>query len=128
MIAGAAHRFGHDSRLIKAIIHVESNFNAAAVSRKGAIGLMQVMPATGERLGVDDPGSQLFDAETNVHAGAKYLRFLMDLFPNELHLAIAAYNAGEGAVLRHGRRVPPFRETQAYVQRVLAQYETYGRQ
>jgi soluble lytic murein transglycosylase-like protein len=128
MIADAAHRFRHDGRLIKAIIHVESHFNAAAVSPKGAIGLMQVMPATGKRLGIEDPGLQLFDAETNVNAGAKYLRLLMDLFAGEPHLAIAAYNAGEAAVLRYGRRIPPFRETQDYVQRVLAQYEIYSAQ
>jgi soluble lytic murein transglycosylase-like protein len=128
MIASAAREHGHDGQLLRAIIHVESNFDSSAVSRKGAIGLMQVMPATGKRLGVEDPRLQLFDPEINVRAGARYLRLLMDMFPDKPQLAIAAYNAGENAVLRHGRQIPPYRETREYVQRVLAQYEIYRSQ
>jgi soluble lytic murein transglycosylase-like protein len=124
IVSSAARQFRHDVRLLKAIIQVESNFNPGAVSNKGAIGLMQVMPATGKRLGVEDPGTQLFDPATNVNAGAKYLRYLMDMFADQPTLAIAAYNAGEGAVERYNRRIPPFRETQDYVRRVLAHYAT----
>lgn len=122
IVSSAAQKFRHDVRLLKAIIQVESNFNPSAVSNKGAIGLMQVMPATGKRLGVEDPSKQLFDPATNVNAGAKYLRYLMDMFADQPTLAIAAYNAGEAAVVRHNQRIPPFRETQDYVRRVLAQY------
>ena len=124
LVERVAQRYGHDARLLLAIIHVESRFNPNAVSPKGAIGLMQVMPATAERVGVLDPLRALFDPETNLHAGARYLRLLCDLFGDRLELAVAAYNAGEGAVLRHQREIPPFRETQAYVRDVMAAYRT----
>lgn len=122
LVDRVARRYGHEARLLLAIIHVESRFNPNAVSPKGAIGLMQVMPATAERVGVLEPQRALFDPETNLHAGARYLRLLRDLFGDRLELAVAAYNAGEGAVLRHQREIPPFRETQAYVRDVMAVY------
>lgn len=125
MIASVAQKYGHDVRLLKAIIHVESRFNANAVSPKGAIGLMQVMPATGLRMGVQEPTVALFDPQTNLLAGARYLRLLMNMFEGQPELAIAAYNAGEGAVLRHRSSIPPFPETQAYVRDVIAQYHRY---
>jgi soluble lytic murein transglycosylase-like protein len=128
LIAQAAQRYAHDVHLLKAIIHVESRFNADAVSPKGAVGLMQLMPATARRMGVQGGQHSLLDPHTNVQAGARYLRLLMDMFAGRPELAIAAYNAGEGAVLRHQRQIPPFRETQDYVERVLAQYEHYKAQ
>lgn len=125
MIANAARRHGHDANLLKAIIHVESRFNPNALSSKGAIGLMQVMPATGLRMGVREPDAKLFDPATNLDAGARYLRILMDMFNGQAELAIAAYNAGEGAVLRHGGKIPPYPETVSYVRDVMAQYGRY---
>jgi soluble lytic murein transglycosylase-like protein len=122
LIDDVARTYGHDAQLLHAIIHVESRFNPNAVSPKGAIGLMQVMPATAERVGVQEPQRTLFDPETNLHAGARYLRLLMDMFSDRPDLAVAAYNAGEGAVLRYQRKVPPFRETQAYVRDVMQRY------
>jgi lysozyme len=102
--------------LLTAVIAVESGFDERAVSSKGAKGLMQLMPATARRFGVRD----VFAAEQNLRAGAAYLRTLMNQFPENLQLALAAYNAGEGAVLRAGRRIPAFPETQQYVRKVLA--------
>jgi soluble lytic murein transglycosylase-like protein len=125
MIAGVAQQYGHDVNLLKAIIHVESRFNPNALSPKGAIGLMQVMPATGSRVGVNQPKQALFDPEMNVQAGARYLRILLDMFSDQPELAIAAYNAGEGAVMRYRRTIPPYPETQSYVRQVLARYRYY---
>jgi soluble lytic murein transglycosylase-like protein len=102
--------------LLEAVIAVESGYNPRAVSPKGAQGLMQLMPATASRFGVVDP----FDPRENVRAGARYLKQLLDLFGGELRLALAAYNAGEQAVIRSGHRIPPYAETQRYVPRVLA--------
>lgn len=123
----AAERSGLDYALLKAVIATESGFDAQAVSPKGAIGLMQLMPATAERFGVAATGArslaqQLHDPAVNVPAGARYLRHLMDLYNGRLELALAAYNAGEGAVLRAGQKIPPFKETQNYVKTVLALY------
>jgi hypothetical protein len=99
--------------LVRAVIQVESEFDALAVSSKGAKGLMQLMPFTAARFGVSDP----FDARQSVFGGVQYLRFLLDLFNGDVSLALAGYNAGENAVLRyHG--VPPYRETRSYVQRI----------
>lgn len=123
----AAERSGVDYALLKAVIATESGFDAHAVSPKGALGLMQLMPATAERFGVTAGGTrtlaqQLHDPAVNVPAGARYLRHLLDLFDGRLDLALAAYNAGEGAVRRAGQKIPPFKETQNYVKTVLALY------
>lgn len=101
--------------LVRAVIKVESNFEPHARSPKGAVGLMQVMPATGRRFGATD----LRDPRTNLGAGTRYLRWLLNRFDEDLTLALAAYNAGEGAVEKYGRRVPPYPETQNYVRKVL---------
>ncbi len=119
---------GIDYELLKALIATESGFDARAVSPKGAVGLMQVMPSTAERYGVTgDPkasvGKKLADPRTNIKTGTRYLRYLLDLFPGRLELALAAYNAGEGAVLRAGSRVPNYPETQNYVKTVMQLYE-----
>ena len=115
LINRTAREHGIEPGLIKAIIRVESNFNPGAVSRKGAQGLMQLMPATAANHAVADA----FDPGQNVAGGVRYLRKLLDLFGGDQRLALAAYNAGENAVLRyHG--VPPYRETQQYVRTVLA--------
>ncbi len=112
---GAEH--GLDSALIRAVIQVESNFNHRAISRKGAQGLMQLMPSTIWRLSVGDA----YDPHENIGAGVRYLRQLLDQFQGDLRLALAAYNAGENAVLRY-RGVPPYPETRDYVTKVLRLY------
>lgn len=116
-----------DFALLQAVIATESGFDARAVSPKGAMGLMQVMPATAERYGVtnDKAGTvsaKLTDPKTNIHTGARYLRDLVNLFPGQLELAVAAYNAGEGAVQRAGNKIPNYKETQNYVQTVMQLY------
>jgi len=108
--------------LIKAIIRAESNFNASAVSSSGAQGLMQLMPETGRELRVSDP----FDPKENIQGGTYYLRYLLDLFNQDLSLAIAAYHAGPGNVTRHGG-VPPFKATVSYLKKVLRFYEIYSK-
>ena len=123
----AATTQGIDYELLKALIATESGFDAAAVSPKGAVGLMQVMPATAQRYGVVGDrkmpvGRKLADPRTNIRTGTRYLRYLLDLFPGQLELALAAYNAGEGAVQRAGNKVPNYRETQNYVKTVLQLY------
>lgn len=117
-ILAAARATGLDARLLQAMVTVESGHDALAVSPKGAIGLMQVMPATGRRFGFTD----LADPDVNLRAGATYLKWLLAHFDGDLTLAVAAYNAGEGAVHRHGRQVPPYPETRQYVRRVLSRY------
>ncbi|WP_354684174.1 transglycosylase SLT domain-containing protein [Cupriavidus necator] len=119
-----------DPALVKAVMAVESGFNPAAVSPKGAIGLMQVIPDTGARFGVAADarrtvGQKLADPRTNITAGVRYLRWLMQQFPNNLELVLAAYNAGEGAVQRYNNRIPPYPETQQYVSTVLQFYRLY---
>lgn len=118
IIEKAASSAAVEPNLLRAVIVVESGFNSRAVSRRGAVGLMQLMPATASRFGVANP----FDPKENVHGGARYLRFLIDRFGQDLRLALAAYNAGEEAVDRNGGRIPPFSETLAYVPRVLKIY------
>lgn len=112
-----------DPLFLHAIIHVESRFNPLAVSHAGARGLMQVIPATARRFGVSEPRTELHDPRTNLKTGAAYLKFLQGMFGNDLTLVLAAYNAGEGAVARYGRSVPPYKETQAYVRDVLQRYQ-----
>lgn len=124
----AAEKTGVDYDLIKAVIAVESGFDAEAVSPKGAVGLMQLMPATAERFGVAanknrSMQQQLSDPAVNIPAGARYLSYLMNLFPGRLDLVLAAYNAGEGAVNKYGKSVPPYKETLNYVKAVTGIYE-----
>jgi len=107
-----------DPGLLHAVITAESGYNARAISPKGARGLMQIMPATGQRFGAGD----LFDPGENVRVGAKYLRWLLDLFNGDLELALAGYNAGEQAVIKAGYRIPPYAETRRYVPKVLNNY------
>jgi len=116
-----------DYELLQALIATESGFNASAVSPKGAIGLMQLMPDTARRYGVDTDRHgalerKLTDPRTNVRAGTRYLRDLINMFPGQLELALAAYNAGEGAVMRAGNQIPNYKETQNYVRNVLGLY------
>jgi soluble lytic murein transglycosylase-like protein len=118
-IAAAARASRVEPGLLHAVIRVESGYNAKAISPKGALGLMQLMPATTKRYGVVDP----FDAAQNLSDGARHLRHLLDLFANNKALALAAYNAGAGAVAAHGGRIPPFAETASYVPAVLKYYE-----
>ena len=115
--AGARNRV--DPTLLYAIMHQESAFRPRAMSRVGASGLMQLMPGTARRFGV----TNIFDPRQNIEGGARYMRFLLDFFGNDVVLALAGYNAGEGAVLRYGRQVPPYRETQEYVRRISRRYE-----
>jgi soluble lytic murein transglycosylase-like protein len=118
-ILAAAKETKLDPALIHAVISVESAFNPAARSVKGAVGLMQLMPDTAKRYGVKDR----LDPAQNIQGGARYLRDLMALFNDNLQLVLAAYNAGEEAVVKYGRKIPPYRETLAYVPRVLDNYK-----
>jgi soluble lytic murein transglycosylase-like protein len=119
VISGAAKAATIQAALVRAVIVVESGFNPRAVSKKGAIGLMQLQPATAKRYGVKN----IYDPEQNVRAGAHYLSDLLTRFDSNLELALAAYNAGEDAVERYGRHVPPYRETMAYVPSVMKVYQ-----
>jgi soluble lytic murein transglycosylase-like protein len=110
-----------DPALIHAVIEAESRYNPNAVSERGAIGLMQVMPTTGQRYGVS--AQELRDPARNIATGARYLTDLLRLFNGDLRLALAGYNAGEAAVARHGNDIPPYAETKAYVPRVLALWQ-----
>lgn len=127
LIRVVAKQFNHDPDLLRAMVKVESGFNARAVSPKGAMGLMQLMPATARRFGVEDK-SDLFTPGINLEAGARYLAHLKQLFPGQLDLAIAAYNAGEGAVIKRNYRIPPFPETESYVQQVLSWYRHFRKE
>ncbi len=121
-IARVAGEHRLEPALLHAVISAESAYNPVAVSRAGAMGLMQLMPGTAERFGVEDP----FDPIANIKGGARYLRILLDQF-QQLTLALAAYNAGENTVIRYGNAVPPYPETRTYVSRVLSFYEHYRR-
>lgn len=123
LIREAATAYGLEYELLKAVIATESGFNTRAVSPKGAIGLMQLMPDTAQRFGVKARANEsleerLTDPRTNLQAGARYLAWLLKYFDGQTELALAAYNAGEGAVLRAGRQIPNYRETQNYVRKV----------
>ena len=118
LIAASAHRYRLSPELLHAVIRAESAYNPSAISSAGARGLMQLMPGTAARYGVSDT----FDPAQNVRGGAAYLRDLLDMFDQDLRLAVAGYNAGEGAVMKHGRQIPPYAETQAYVRKVLQYY------
>ncbi|MBX2808651.1 MAG: lytic transglycosylase domain-containing protein [Cellvibrionaceae bacterium] len=107
--------------LLHAVIMVESAYNARAISRTGAQGLMQLMPATARRFGVDN----VFNPEDNINGGSRYLSHLIALFNGDIRLALAAYNAGENAVKKYGNRIPPYKETQRYVHKVMATYQKY---
>ena len=120
-IAKAADEFKVDPALIHAVIQVESGYNASARSPKGAQGLMQLLPETARRFGVAST-ELLWKPERNIRTGVAYLSSLLELFGQDLTLVLAAYNAGENAVLRYGRRIPPFPETRDYVPKVLAIY------
>jgi len=117
IIAGAAEKHAVDPHLVRAIVKAESNFNPGAVSRKGAMGLMQLIPQTARRLGVDD----IFDPEENIDAGVRYLKYLLELYNGNLRLSLAAYNAGEKAVDRHSG-IPPYPETRQYVNKISSLY------
>ena len=119
-VMSIANRHRLEPALMHAVISAESAYNPTAVSSAGAQGLMQLMPATAERFGVSNP----FDPVANMQGGARYLRFLLDEFKS-VNLAIAAYNAGEGAVQRYGNKIPPYEETRTYVSRVLQFYNHY---
>jgi hypothetical protein len=118
-IVEAGARNGVDPVLLYAQMHQESSFKRSAVSPKGARGLMQLMPFTAARFGVKD----IFDPRQNIEGGARYMRYLLDSFDGDVALALAGYNAGEGAVMKYGRRIPPYRETQEYVRRITERYQ-----
>lgn len=119
IVRQVAEEFDVPARLLHAVIAVESAYDTHAVSPKGAQGLMQLMPATARRFGVLDP----FDPQENLRGGARYLKALMEQFNGDLKLTLAAYNAGENAVVRYGNRVPPFPETQKYIPKVMARMQ-----
>lgn len=121
-IVESSSRYNIDPLLIYAQMHQESAFKLRATSHKGASGLMQLMPATARRFGV----TQIYDPRQNIDAGVKYMRWLLDKFNGDVTLALAGYNAGEGAVMKYGWQVPPYRETREYVRRISARYAAIG--
>jgi soluble lytic murein transglycosylase-like protein len=118
LINQAAYRHQVDANLVHAVIQTESAYNSHAISSAGAVGLMQLMPDTARRFGVTDR----HDPDQNVDGGTRYLRHLIDMFNPNLDLAVAAYNAGENAVIKYNNSIPPYPETQNYVKQVLALY------
>lgn len=118
LVLKAAARHGVDPNLIFSVMRQESGFNYRAKSYKGATGLMQLMPATARRFGVQN----IYDPAQNIEGGTRYLRFLLDTFNGDVGLALAGYNAGEGAVMKYGYQVPPYRETRNYVRSITAKY------
>ncbi|GAB4437376.1 MAG: lytic transglycosylase domain-containing protein [bacterium] len=117
-----SNSYGVDYPLVKAVIRAESGYNPKAVSRKGAMGLMQLMPETASLFECENP----FDPESNIKTGIKYLRYLMDYFNGRVELAVAAYNAGPKNVIKYGYTIPPFSETKSYVKKVLDYYKIYS--
>ena len=118
LVEQAARTHGLDPQLLHAVIRAESSYKPSAVSNKGAMGLMQLMPGTAARYGVENP----FDPAQNIFGGARYLSDLMGMFGSNVALAVAAYNAGEKNVIKYGHQIPPFSETQNYVSKVLGFY------
>ena len=123
LINNASERYGVDFRLVKAIIKAESDFDPRAVSKKGAMGLMQIMPENFQHLDIRNP----FDPEENIMGGTRYFRYLYDRFNGKLALSLAAYNAGPTTVDNYNKTIPPYRETEQYVKRVLRYYRNYKR-
>lgn len=123
IIESYAREYGVDTSLVKAVIHAESGYNPEAVSNKGAMGLMQLMPKTAQDLKVDN----CFNPSQNIKGGVKYLRFLLDTFKGDVQLAVAAYNAGLSKVAKYGG-VPPYEETRNYVAKVLSYQQSYRNQ
>jgi len=121
IINAAAMLYAVDPLLIKAVIKTESNFDPNAVSNKGACGLMQLIPETAERFSVTD----IFDPRQNIYGGTQYLSYLLNLFHGDAELALAGYNAGENAVIKYDNQIPPYKETQNYVKKVLKFWEYY---
>ena len=121
IIQTASKAYGVEASLVHAVISAESAYNPQAVSKTGAMGLMQLMPETARRYGVQN----MMDPTENIHGGVRYLRDLMAMFRGRMDLAIAAYNAGENAVIRHGHRIPPYGETKQYVPKVLGFYRNF---
>lgn len=117
-IVDSSRRYGIDPLLIYSQMHQESSFKLKALSYKGASGLMQLMPATARRLGV----TNIYDPKQNIEGGVKYMRMLLDMFGGDVRLALAGYNAGEGAVMKYGNNIPPYNETREYVRRITARY------
>jgi len=117
-IVDSSRRYGIDPLLIYSQMHQESSFKLRATSYKGASGLMQLMPATARRLGVAD----IYDPRQNIEGGVKYMRMLLDMFSGDVNLALAGYNAGEGAVMKYGYQIPPYSETREYVRRISTRY------
>lgn len=118
LIIESSRRYGIDPLLIYSQMHQESTFKINARSYKGASGLMQLMPATARRFGV----TKIYDPQQNIDAGVRYMRWLIDTFNGDVVLALAGYNAGEGAVMKYGWNIPPYRETQEYVRRITSRY------
>jgi hypothetical protein len=119
-IVDSSRRYNIDPLLIYSQMHQESSFKLRATSHKGASGLMQLMPATARRFGV----TSIYDPKQNIEAGIRYMRWLLDTFNGDVVLALAGYNAGEGAVMKYGYQVPPYRETQEYVRRITGRYNS----
>lgn len=117
-IEDSSRRYNIDPLLIYSQMHQESSFKLRATSYKGARGLMQLMPATAARFGVRD----IYDPRQNIDAGVRYMRWLLNTFNQDLELALAGYNAGEGAVMKYGNQIPPYKETREYVRRITARY------
>jgi soluble lytic murein transglycosylase-like protein len=121
IIQTASKAYGVEPSLVHAVISAESAYNQNAISRTGAMGLMQLMPDTARRYGVQN----MMDPTENIHGGVRYLRDLLTMFKGRVDLAVAAYNAGENAVIRHGHKIPPYAETRHYVPKVLAFYHNF---